>query len=679
MSPGIINGVVGEEVCHEHSEEGGRKLEEAKRRLEVALKAEPERTSVRAYEFGRDCQGIAGLSETAVKEIGWEIVSQFGRPYSRETAATAILRGLQERRPPAPDLAKGNNNAKLRMADTASNQKEGPPTGQNGSTIKGNPPDFTDRESAAGKGGASESSSETPATNADQREEWRKLAGDLLTDPDILERFGRAIEADGLVGETRNAKIIYLLTTTRFFDRPGSTVVKGPSSSGKSVQVEKTLRYFPPDAFVIVTAMSDRNLVFSDEDYRHRMLVIYEAAGIAGEMFVYMMRTLLSEGRIVYEFVEKTSDGLKSRRIEKEGPTGLITTTTAAALHAENETRLLSLSSVDSPEQTTGVMVAIAEEDDKPKTDVGPWHALQSYLATGETRVVVPYGKVLARKIPPAAVRLRRDFKTLLNLIRAHALLHQENRDRDPQGRIVASLADYDAIRELVSSVFAEGIKAAVSTTERETVEAVVKLIAAKGAAGRPEEVSQGALVKELGLDKGAVSHRVRKAVTDGYLRNLETKSRQPARLVIGDPMPGEVEILPRPSRDWLAETDCWTVEVIARGIKPGDSAVEELLREDLNGDQGNGEVRRVSPPKQPQQFNSRGNESTGKPIRESGDLRDDVDRGEPESADTEVTGDDDELPKATPGAAFENGGGWADAGDLDQWPEEPEEDLRPC
>ena len=43
-----------------------------------------------------------------------------------------------------------------------------------------------------------------------------------------------------------------------------------------------------------------------------------------GEFASYLVRSLLSEGRIVYELVERQSSGLVPRRIEKEGPTGLI-------------------------------------------------------------------------------------------------------------------------------------------------------------------------------------------------------------------------------------------------------------------------------------------------------------------------------------------------------------------
>ena len=73
--------------------------------------------------------------------------------------------------------------------------------------------------------------------------------------------------------------------------------------------------------------------------------------------------------------------------------------------------------------------------------------ALQTWLATGPTRVVIPFAGQLAQLVPPVAVRLRRDFKTVLVLIRAHALLHQASRLKDETGRVIATIEDYTAVR----------------------------------------------------------------------------------------------------------------------------------------------------------------------------------------------------------------------------------------
>src|SRR3712207_8449007 len=147
--------------------------------------------------------------------------------------------------------------------------------------------------------------------------------------------------------------------------------------------------------------MSDRTLAYSEEPIKHRFLVIYEAAGMSGEFATYLMRSLLSEGRIRYETVEKTSEGIKPRLIEREGPTGLIVTTTAVKLHPENETRLLSLTVTDTQDQTRAVMAALAEGAGEAAPDLEAGHGPQGWLERAEHRASTPYAKKLAEIIPP--------------------------------------------------------------------------------------------------------------------------------------------------------------------------------------------------------------------------------------------------------------------------------------
>jgi hypothetical protein len=393
------------------------------------------------------------------------------------------------------------------------------------------------------------SKSEAPAIDA-------AAAGDLTTEPDVLVRFGKAVESAGLVGETNNAKILYLALTSRLFERPVSIAVKGVSAGGKSFTVESVLKFFPASAFFARTGFSEKALYFSEENFRHRFIVLFEAVGMESDYLSYVIRTLLSENRLSYELPVKTEEGMKPQLLEKEGPTGLITTTTAAKLHPENETRLLSLGVIDTKQQTKAVMHTLAAEK-SAGFDYAPWQSLQEWLGTGERRVTVPYARWLADRIPPVAVRLRRDFGMLLSLIRAHALLHRGSRDKDEQGRIIASGADYAGVYHLVENLFAEGIEATVPATVRETVEAVRGCLAVGGtgktAEGAPT-VSLTALAKDLGLDKNSAHHRVRKATGAGYLTNLESRRGKPAQIVLADPLPEEGEVLPPP-----AALECWS------------------------------------------------------------------------------------------------------------------------
>lgn len=377
--------------------------------------------------------------------------------------------------------------------------------------------------------------------------EWRRAweqCRDLALAPNILERFVDDLRRCGVVGEERTAQIIYLAINSRFLDRPVSIVIKGPSSGGKNYLTEQVLRFFPGSAYYALTAMSERALAYGDEPLSHRILVIYEAAGMNSGFQTYLIRSLMSEGRLRYETVEKTAEGLKPRLIEREGPTGLILTTTAVKLHPENETRMLSLSVTDTQEQTRNVILSLAEEEEGSAPDLEPWRALQTWLVNAEHRITIPYAQALAKLIPAVAVRLRRDFGTILALIRSHAVLHQATRERDSKGRIVATLEDYAVVRELVADLVSEGVEAAVPTTIRETVETLNQL-RREG----PPSVTVAKLAKELDLDKSSMWRRVRAAIDRGYLRNLEVARGRPARLVPGDPLPEDVEILPAPKR----------------------------------------------------------------------------------------------------------------------------------
>ena len=374
----------------------------------------------------------------------------------------------------------------------------------------------------------------------------RKIAADLLNAPDILERFAASCRAQGLVGEDSSAKLLCLAGVSRLLDHPVSCVVKGASSSGKSITVETVFAHFPPSAYYALSSMSERSLAYSNEPLVHRILILYEAAGMTSDLATYLMRTLLSEGKIRYETVEKTAEGLQSKLIERAGPTGLILTTTWANLHPENETRLLSLTVRDDPLQTAGVLQALADHANsrRPKLpDYSQWHALHTWLELAGCRAVtIPYAHELASLADAGAVRLRRDFGTVLNLIRAHAILHQATRQRDPYGCIIATLADYAAVYELVIDIIAQGVQATVGATIRETVAAVTEL-------DKPAEpgIKVAAVAQALGIDKSAALRRVRVAIEDGYLTNLEDRKGRPARLTLGDPMPQERSVLPHP------------------------------------------------------------------------------------------------------------------------------------
>jgi hypothetical protein len=348
----------------------------------------------------------------------------------------------------------------------------------------------------------------------------------------------------GFTGEHRNAKVTYLAITSRVLDDPVSLALKGLSSSGKSYTVGTVLRFFPKEAVITMTAMSERALIYMEDDFSHRTLVLFEAVALREErektesnLTAYIVRSLLSEGEIRYPVASREDGKTVTRWIVKEGPTNFIVTTTAASLHGENETRMLSLPTDDSAGQTSAIMTAIARGQ-HDRADFSEWHAYARWIAAGNHDVAIPYAEWLAGEIPPVAVRLRRDFRALLRLIASHAIMHQLSRATDEQGRIVATEADYLAVRALVVDLVSDAVGATVRPATRETVGAVMKLDNGEG-------VKVHDLSAYLDLERSTVQYRVTVARERGYLVNLEGKRGKPARYQAGSPLPDEVVILP--------------------------------------------------------------------------------------------------------------------------------------
>jgi hypothetical protein len=369
----------------------------------------------------------------------------------------------------------------------------------------------------------------------------------LALEHDILGRFRADLHRAGVAGEERLAQLVYLALTSRVLpwgkstERPVSLLAKGTTSTGKSHTTQTVLRFLPREAYIDLGSMSRRFLFYDEEPYEHRFLIVPEWASIAeDDELVALLRTLLPEGRIIHGTVE--GEGKRAaRRIQKDGPTGLIVTTTDGFVDPEMETRCLSLSTDDTPEQTRRVFAVFAEqvEELEDAVDFTPWHELQAWIAAhGETRVLIPFIRELSELMPTGATRLRRDFVSLLCLVRAHAILYQAQRERDAQARIIATLeGDYEPVRLLIADLIAEGVEASVPTRTRDTVEAVRSLIEDGKTHPSPKVIAD-----LLGVGRSATYDRIKDALRRGYLVNEAGKNERGYKLVLGAELPAAGE-----------------------------------------------------------------------------------------------------------------------------------------
>ena len=371
--------------------------------------------------------------------------------------------------------------------------------------------------------------SAVPVLNVDDLEATAK---DIIVSESVLDLF-TADWRKLVAGEERNAKLLYLVATSRLFTKTMHAAIKGPSSAGKSEIRKQVLAFFPPESVISFTSLSERALLYFEDDFAHKILSMGEAGGADEQSFQdYLLRELISEGVLRYPTVEKIGGELQTRVIEKRGPVSFMVTTTRLKLHAENETRMLSLEVDDSEEQTRAVLNKVAEVEGLNASvgvvNYSRWQDYQRWLEAGDRAVVVPYAIPLAAAIPPRAVRLRRDLGQVIRAIKAHALLHREHRERDEYGAIVADIDhDYAVVRDLMHDLLAEASEVKIKDTIIEAIEVVSKLTTNLAPDDGTTAKAVGQLLK---LDKSTASRRLRNAEDGGFIINLETRKGRPGR-----------------------------------------------------------------------------------------------------------------------------------------------------
>ncbi len=207
-------------------------------------------------------------------------------------------------------------------------------------------------------------------------------------------------------------------------------------------------------------------------------------------------------------------------------------------------TRLFTLEISDSREQIGAALetqAALEMEGVKPPD--GALIAFQLYLQLrAPVRVRVPYTKELGAAMAKMAVapRILRDFARLISLIKSTALIRHHQRQLDAEGQIIATLADYETVRELVNEMYVDSSTGATSDI-RKLVEAVIRLDASRADGGR---ITNTTLAKELGTGVKQITRRARKAIKLDWLVNREQRKSYPADYAPGEPMP-ETEGLP--------------------------------------------------------------------------------------------------------------------------------------
>ena len=406
-------------------------------------------------------------------------------------------------------------------------------------------------------------------TQANQKKErctqLYQQAVDIVKSDDPLVLVEEAMRSIGYGGDITPAKITYLAATSRLLAmRPGAMPVhlllSGPSSAGKSYTLMAVvLPLLPEEAYHVIDAGSPRVVIYDDADLKHKVLVFGEADSLpAGEdnPVASALRNLLQDHHLHYHVTERNPEAgtFWVRRVNKAGPTTLITTATRP-LGNQLNTRFFTLDIPHDVKQIQAALITQASmELQGPQQPDPTLVAFQAYLQTkAPWDVIVPFADKLAEGIGRSAEapRINRDFSRIISLIKSVSVLRHAHRDTDEKGRIIAQIEDYITVRELIGPMYESSL-----TGASEGVRGVVEAVSHLAAKGGVEKITASLVALHLNMPKPTAGRYIKKALGDGWLVNNEARKYHPFALALGESLPDR-KGLPHP--DSLLFHPCFT------------------------------------------------------------------------------------------------------------------------
>ena len=301
-------------------------------------------------------------------------------------------------------------------------------------------------ESYPNNGSAGSLSSPLPGLNQGE-------SVDLASSVDLIFQIKADIAALGVIGEEYNSLLIYLVGTSRLRKHPLRIIIRGLSGSGKSFPVTRVTLLFPQEVVIEATSLTPQALYYGEPGWlEHKFIVQGERSHRTDDEAAdstAALRQLFSEDRIV----KRVTINKETVTIEQNGPVASCVTTTAKSIFAEDLNRCLQVYADESPEQTKRILQAAAqpylgETVHDPQPIIERHHQFQQSLQ--DIDVVIPYADQLADHMPTDKLQSRRVIKQVLATVETLTFLHQHHRDRDKDGRLVATADDYQVARQLL-------------------------------------------------------------------------------------------------------------------------------------------------------------------------------------------------------------------------------------
>jgi predicted transcriptional regulator len=254
----------------------------------------------------------------------------------------------------------------------------------------------------------------------------------FLQQPGLLQQTNELIGRSGIIGESTNRLILWLIFTSRLTHRPLHIVSFGSSGTGKSHLQEKVGELIPDEDRIEITALTENAFYYFDQaELGHKLILIADLDGIWSAL--YPLRELQSKQRISKTVTIKDRNGhTRTIHLKVHGPVSIAGCTTQESLYEDNANRSFLIYLDETGDQDERIM------DYQRKLSAGridvPAESQARRLLQNVQRVLQPvsvrnpYAEQL--QIPREVFKQRRSNAHYLAFIEVITFYKQYQRDR---------------------------------------------------------------------------------------------------------------------------------------------------------------------------------------------------------------------------------------------------------
>jgi DNA primase len=320
----------------------------------------------------------------------------------------------------------------------------------------------------------------------------QKEAIEHLKNKDLVKHLRTSMQQCGLIGETDNGLLLFLIFLTRYFDSPLHALVHGSSGSGKTNLLKTILKLVPEECKYETTALTE-NVLFRPpyrSFWKNKILLLEDLDGSYKALLpLREFMTAQKISKFVTESDPRTG-AFKQVHLQAEGPICIAGATTKDKIYEDNSNRSFLIHVNESKAHQDAVLdyqnrqAAGLNDTTLTKQAISKVHNIQRML-NHNLKVINPFQPSL--KLPEYVFKKLRTNTHYITLIQSITFLHQYQREikqsRAGEYYIETTLEDVELANllskesllrksdELSGAVreFFESLKATVRQTNRET------------------------------------------------------------------------------------------------------------------------------------------------------------------------------------------------------------------